>query len=125
MSKKSKKGKTIPLTDYLASEPKLVPVRESTWAAIVDEAEEQKKTMGNPSISIISLDLVPLLLLVVDISSLPTAPRAAADVDYSTVPTTPPFLAHVANLPFDINDESLRRIFADLNVRMIFGDWRG
>lgn len=124
MSKKSKKGKTIPLTDYLASEPKLVPVRESTWAAIVDEAEEQKKTMGNPSIPIISLDLLPLLL-VVDISSLPTAPRAAADVDYSTVPTTPPFLAHVANLPFDINDESLRRIFADLNVRMIFGDWRG
>lgn len=54
MSKKSKKGKTISLTDYLASEPKLVPVRESTWAAIVDEAEEQKKTMGNPFIHPIS-----------------------------------------------------------------------
>jgi hypothetical protein len=47
MSKKSKKGKTMPLTDYLASEPKLVTVRESTWAAIVDEEEAQKKPIGN------------------------------------------------------------------------------
>ncbi len=48
MSKKTKKGKTMALTDFLASEPKLVTVRESTWAAIVDEEEEdQKKTMGN------------------------------------------------------------------------------
>ncbi len=37
----------MPLTDYLASEPKLVTVRESTWAAIVDEEEAQKKPIGN------------------------------------------------------------------------------
>ncbi len=36
------------LTDFLASEPKLITVRESTWAAIVDEEEEaQKKPIGN------------------------------------------------------------------------------
>ena len=46
MSKKSKKGKTMALTDFLASEPKLVTVRESTWAAIVDEEEAQKKPIG-------------------------------------------------------------------------------
>ena len=47
MSKKTKKGKTIALTDFLASEPKLVTVRDSTWAAIVDEDEAQKKPLGN------------------------------------------------------------------------------
>ena len=48
MSKKTKKGKTMALTDFLASEPKLVTVRDSTWAAIVaEEEEEQKKAMGN------------------------------------------------------------------------------
>lgn len=55
--------------------------------------------------------------LVVDIGVLPTAPRGAHDVDYSNVPTNPPFVAHIANLSFEIDDESLRRIFADLNVR--------
>jgi translation initiation factor 4B len=96
MSKKSKKGKTMPLTDYLASEPKLVTVRESTWAAIVDEEEAQKKP------------------IVVNMSGLPTAPRSAVDVDYSTIPNNPPFVAHIANLSFEIDDEDLRRIFVDL-----------
>jgi hypothetical protein len=54
--------------------------------------------------------------LVVDMSNLPTAPRAAVDIDYSTLPNNPPFVAHVGNLSFEIDDENLRRIFADLNV---------
>ncbi|CAF0896396.1 unnamed protein product [Adineta ricciae] len=99
MSKKPKKGKTIALTDFLASEPKLVTVRDSTWAAIVDEDEAQKKP------------------IVVDMSVLPTAPRSAVDIDYSTVPENPPFIAHVANLSFEIDDEELRRIFGDLNPK--------
>ncbi|CAF3952473.1 unnamed protein product [Rotaria sordida] len=98
MSKKSKKGRTMALTDYLASEPKLVTVRDSTWAAIVDE-EEQKKP------------------IVVDMSGLPTAPRSAVDIDFSTVPNSPPFVIHVANLSFEIDDEGLRRIFADLKPK--------
>ncbi len=51
-------------------------------------------------------------------SGLPTAPRSAVDIDYSTIPNNPPFIAHVANLSFEIDDECLRRIFADLNVRI-------
>jgi RNA recognition motif-containing protein len=58
-------------------------------------------------------------LSVVDIGNLPTAPRGALDIDYSTVPNTGPFVAHVANLSFEIDDESLRRIFADLNVNIL------
>jgi hypothetical protein len=54
----------------------------------------------------------------VDMSGLPTAPRSAVDIDYSTIPNNPPFIAHVANLSFEIDDECLRRIFADLNVRI-------
>ncbi|UJR13436.1 hypothetical protein I4U23_000450 [Adineta vaga] len=99
MSKKPKKGKTIALTTFLASEPKVVTVRESTWATIVDEDEAQKRPV------------------VVDMSDLPTAPRSAVDIDYSTVPTNPPFIAYVANLSFEIDDEALRRIFADLEPK--------
>jgi len=54
--------------------------------------------------------------LVVDIGVLPTAPRGAVDIDYSNVLANPPFVAHVANLSFEIDDEGLRRIFGDLNV---------
>jgi len=53
-------------------------------------------------------------------SGLPTAPRSAVDIDYSTLPNNPPFVAHVANLSFEIDDDHLRRIFADLNVKKKF-----
>ncbi len=53
-------------------------------------------------------------------SGLPTAPRSAVDIDYSTLPNNPPFVAHVANLSFEIDDDHLRRIFADLNVKNKF-----
>jgi hypothetical protein len=58
-----------------------------------------------------------LLFLVLDIGVLPTAPRGAHDIDYSSIPNTAPFYAHIANLSFEVDDEGLRRIFADLNVR--------
>ncbi len=54
--------------------------------------------------------------LVVDIGALPTAPRSAVDIDYSTLPADGPFKVLVANLSFEIDEEGLRRIFADLNV---------
>jgi len=115
MSKKPRKGKTMALTDFLASEPKRVTVRESTWAAIVDEEEEKKKPIGNQYKK--AIKSVVFYFLVVDMSGLPTAPRSAVDIDYSTIPNNPPFVAHVANLSFEIDDESLRRIFADLEVK--------
>ena len=46
-SKKSRKGKTIPLTDFLATEPKVVTVRGSNWSEIVDQEEEATKPIGN------------------------------------------------------------------------------
>ncbi|CAF2859805.1 unnamed protein product [Rotaria sp. Silwood2] len=98
-SKKQKKGKTMPLTDFLAAEPKLVTVRGSNWSEIVDSEEAEVKP------------------IVVDIGVLPTAPRSAHDFDYTTVPNNPPFVAHVANLSFEVDDEGLRRIFADLNPK--------
>jgi hypothetical protein len=51
-------------------------------------------------------------------SGLPTAPRSAVDIDYSNVPNNPPFVAHIANLSFEIDDDNLRRIFGDLNVKI-------
>lgn len=116
MSKKPKKGKTIALTDFLASEPRLVTVRESTWAAIVDEDEAQKKPLGNDRLARGTAHERILYLLVVDMSNLPTAPRSAVDIDYTNVPENPPFVAYVSNLSFEIDDEQLGRIFADLNV---------
>ncbi|CAF0777719.1 unnamed protein product [Rotaria sp. Silwood1] len=98
-SKKQKKGKTMPLTDFLAAEPKLVTVRATNWSEIVDSEEQEVKP------------------IVVDIGVLPTAPRSAHDFDFSTVPNNPPFVAHVANLSFEVDDEGLRRIFADLNPK--------
>lgn len=88
----------MPLTDFLAAEPKLVTVRATNWSEIVDKEEAETKP------------------IVVDIGALPTAPRGAVDIDYSTVPTNPPFVAHVANLSFEIDDDGLRTIFADLNA---------
>lgn len=44
-NKKSKKGKTIPLTDFLAAEPKLLTLR-SNWSEIVDKEEEETKPIG-------------------------------------------------------------------------------
>lgn len=96
-TKTKKKGKTMALTDFLAGDSKLVTVRGTNWSEIVDSEEAESKPV------------------VVDIGGLPTAPRAATDIDYSTILNEPPFIAHVANLSFEIDDEKLRRIFGDLN----------
>jgi len=79
----------------------------------------KKLKKQNPSVYIqLNENLIYIFIyfLVVDIGALPTAPRSAVDIDYTTVPTDPPFVAIVSNLSFEIDDEGLRRIFADLNV---------
>lgn len=98
-TKSKKKGKTMALTDFLAGDSKLVTVRGANWSEIVDSEEAEAKP------------------IVVDIGGLPTAPRAAAEIDYSTIGNVPPFIAYVANLSFEIDDEKLRRIFGDLNPK--------
>lgn len=50
-SKGKKKGKTIPLTDFLANESKLVTVRATNWSEIVDNEEEAEvKPIGKNKI---------------------------------------------------------------------------
>lgn len=46
--------------------------------------------------------------------SLPTAPRASRSLD--DVPEEPPFIAHLSNLPFDVEDEEIYQLFGDQEV---------
>lgn len=57
--------------------------------------------------------------VVINLSALPTAPRSArgADVDLSRVPTVKPFTAFIGNLPFEVSQEDISRMFKDLKVR--------
>jgi hypothetical protein len=45
-SKKSKKGKTVPLADFLNTDSKLITVRATNWSEIVDNEEAETKPMG-------------------------------------------------------------------------------
>ena len=50
-SKTKKKGKTIPLANFLAGDSKLVTVRGANWSEIVDNEEaEETKPIGMDSI---------------------------------------------------------------------------
>lgn len=46
--------------------------------------------------------------------SLPTAPRASRAMD--DVPENAPFMAHLSNLPFDVEDEDIYELFAEMEV---------
>jgi hypothetical protein len=46
-SKKSKKGKTVPLANFLSLESKLVTVRVTNWSEIVDKEEADTIPIGN------------------------------------------------------------------------------
>ncbi|CAF0879672.1 unnamed protein product, partial [Didymodactylos carnosus] len=101
MTTSKKKKQTVSLQTFLATEnnfvPKLVTVKstkEASWSDIVDQREAD--------------------IEIVDISRLPTAPRRTTDIDLSEVPKEPPFVAHVGNLSFEIGDDDLKKIFADL-----------
>lgn len=49
--------------------------------------------------------------------SLPTAPRASRSLD--DVPEEPPFIAHLCNLPFDVEDEDIYNLFIDQEVEKL------
>ncbi|XP_018422967.1 PREDICTED: eukaryotic translation initiation factor 4B [Nanorana parkeri] len=125
--KKTKKGKTFTLTDFLAEDggntgsgggggggggSTFVP-KPVSWADETDDLEGDVSTTWhsneddgyrNPHI---------------DRSILPTAPRAARepDVDRSRLPKSPPFTAFLGNLPYDVTEESIQKFFRGLNVR--------
>ena len=112
--KNKKKGTTMPLGQFLGTDTKLVTVQAKNWSEIVDDQEaEETKPIGRSGGGNRILFMKLSYFLVINIGGLPTAPRGAVDV---VIPSEPPFIAHVSNLSFEIDDERLRRIFGDLNV---------
>lgn len=49
--------------------------------------------------------------------SLPTAPRSSRALD--DVPELPPYIAHLSNLPFDVEDEDIYDLFDELEVEKL------
>ena len=104
---KKQKGKTLNLNDFLSGggggggggDSVVAVVPQSSWA---DEEED---------------DYYPSSKRVEQVV-LPTAPRAARgpEVDEDRVPTVPPFKAYVANLPYDCENEDVKKFFARFKV---------
>ncbi|XP_043939783.1 eukaryotic translation initiation factor 4B isoform X1 [Protopterus annectens] len=123
--KKSKKGKTLTLTDFLADDgtsgggsggagstyaPKPV-----SWADETDDLE------GDVSTTWHSTDDDMFRAPAIDRSILPTAPRAAREpnVNRSRLPKNPPYTAFLGNLPYDVSEESIRKFFHGLNISAV------
>lgn len=54
---------------------------------------------------------------------LPSASRAARGglaVDDESIPLRPPFIAHISNLPYDVEESAIMELFAGLKVRFFF-----
>lgn len=102
--KGKKKGKTVNLNAFLSDggsstgDGKVVTVRSSNWADTMDEEDELGPSASQQIV-------------------LPTAPRAAREeIDLSKIPDSPPFTAHVGNLSYDADEDSLLTFFAKMTV---------
>jgi len=111
--KKSGKGKTVSLNDFLAPTSNnntgdaattavLVP-KASSWADEMDDYEETPPR--RPAEKIV----------------LPTAPRASLGPNISDdrIPRDPPFTAYLANLSYDINPEDVYQFFEKLEIKNV------
>lgn len=52
---------------------------------------------------------------------LPSASRAARGglaVDEESIPRRPPFIAHISNLPYDVDESAITELFAGLKVQL-------
>ncbi|XP_073952564.1 eukaryotic translation initiation factor 4B isoform X2 [Choristoneura fumiferana] len=103
-SKKSKKAKWIPvnITDILA-EPTTIPTTNN-WADSVDD--EPTESYGYASRS-----RAPVVL--------PSASRAARGglaVDDESIPRRPPYIAHISNLPYDVDESAISDLFEGLKI---------
>lgn len=101
--KKSKKAKWIKanLTDIIA-EPTTIPTTNN-WAASVDE-ETENYGYG-------SRTRAPVVL--------PSASRAARGglaVDDESIPRRPPYIAHISNLPYDVDESAITELFEGLKI---------
>jgi len=55
--------------------------------------------------------------------NLPKAPRAACEsiIDEASVPQEGPFLVHMSNLQFEIDEDDITNYFKGLKVKYLFG----
>lgn len=118
--KKNKKGKTISLTDSLAEDGGIgggstyVP-KPVSWADETDDLE------GDVSTTWHSKDDDAYGAPPIDHSVLPTAPQAAREpnIDRSRLPKSPPYTAFLGNLPYDVNEDSIKEFFRGLNISAV------
>lgn len=92
---KKAKGKTLNLQDFLSenggqASGSLV-TKSLSWA---NECEDD--------------DYAPPKIITY---SIPTAPRSQRVLDDSTIPQNPPFLAHISNLSYDLNENDIQEYF--------------
>uniref|UniRef100_A0A8C9SVX9 Eukaryotic translation initiation factor 4B n=1 Tax=Scleropages formosus TaxID=113540 RepID=A0A8C9SVX9_SCLFO len=116
--KKSKKGKTLTLTDFLAEDnkgsvPNYAPVKSSSWADDTNDLDGEFSTSWNSD----DVYRAPPI----DRSILPTAPRAAREpnVDRSRLPRSPPYTAFLGNLPYDVTEDCIKDFFHGLNISAV------
>ncbi|XP_060801962.1 eukaryotic translation initiation factor 4B isoform X2 [Amyelois transitella] len=101
--KKSKKSKWIKasITDIIA-EPTTIPTINN-WADSVDEEPETFGFASRPRAPVV----------------LPSASRAARGglaVDDESIPRRPPFIAHISNLPYDVDETAITELFDGLKI---------
>lgn len=92
---KKAKGKTLNLQDFLSENgggtSGSIVTKSLSWA---NECEDD--------------DYAPPKIVTY---SIPTAPRSQRVLDESTIPTNPPYLAHISNLSFDLNEADIQEYF--------------
>ncbi|KAJ0177697.1 hypothetical protein K1T71_006570 [Dendrolimus kikuchii] len=109
--KKSKKAKWIPasITSIIA-EPTTIATTNS-WADSVDEEPEGGGGGGGGYSYHQQRARAPVVL--------PSASRAARGglaVDDESIPRRPPFIAHISNLPYDVDETAITELFAGLKI---------
>ncbi|XP_029102293.1 eukaryotic translation initiation factor 4Ba [Scleropages formosus] len=118
--KKSKKGKTLTLTDFLAEDsggsipPSYVPTKPTSWADETDDLEGEVSTSWHTEDDFYRAPPI-------DRSILPTAPRAAREpnIDRSQLPRNPPYTAFLGNLPYDVTEDSIKDFFRGLSISAV------
>uniref|UniRef100_H3BD23 Eukaryotic translation initiation factor 4B n=1 Tax=Latimeria chalumnae TaxID=7897 RepID=H3BD23_LATCH len=116
--KKTKKGKTFTLTDFLAEDSgnsggtTFVP-KPVNWADETDDIEGDVSTAWPEDEGYRNSRI--------DRSILPTAPRAAREptIDRNRLPKQPPYTAFLGNLPYDVTEESIKKFFRGLNISAV------
>ncbi|XP_024126001.1 eukaryotic translation initiation factor 4B isoform X5 [Oryzias melastigma] len=119
--KKTKKGKTFSLTDFLAEDsggsspaPPSYPNKSTSWADDTDDLEGDVSTSWHTDED--SYRAPPI-----DRSILPTAPRSAREpnINRAKLPRSPPYTAFLGNLPYEVTEESIKDFFRGLAISAV------